>query len=59
MKASENFQNAVGLAMFKAVREAQEIQTYMADPSFLNDIAAIAADAMHSQHQNDASEVMS
>lgn len=56
MKASESFQNAVGLAMFKAVRESQEIQSYMADPSFLNDIAAIAADALHSQHRREVAD---
>ncbi|SJN22969.1 Type I restriction-modification system, restriction subunit R [Microbacterium esteraromaticum] len=54
MKASESFNNAVGLAMLKAVRESQEIQSYMTDPSFMDDIAEIAANALHAQHQEDA-----
>ncbi|ROZ63580.1 type I restriction endonuclease subunit R [Kocuria soli] len=50
LKSSEDFSNAVGLAMYRAVRESQEIQAYMADPAFLNEIADIAADALRAQH---------
>lgn len=54
MKASESFNSAVGLAMLRAVRESQEIQSYMTDPAFMDDIAEIAANALHAQHQGDA-----
>ncbi|GAA2241625.1 type I restriction endonuclease subunit R [Promicromonospora sukumoe] len=51
LKASEGFSNAVGLAMLKTVDQSREIQSYMTDPAFLNQIAEIAADALHAQHR--------
>jgi type I restriction enzyme R subunit len=53
LKASEGFSGAVGLAVLKTVSESQEIQSYMADPAFLGQIADIAADALHAQHRSD------
>ena len=53
LKASEGFSGAVGLAMLKTVSESQEIQSYMTDPAFLEQIAGIAADALHAQHRGD------
>lgn len=50
LKASEGFSGAVGLAVLKTVSESQEIQSYMTDPAFLQQIAGIAADALHAQH---------
>jgi type I restriction enzyme R subunit len=54
LKASEGFSGAVGLAVLKTVSESQEIQSYMTDPAFLEQIASIAADALHAQHHEDA-----
>ena len=54
LKASEGFSGAVGLAVLKTVNESQEIQSYMTDPAFLEQIADIAADALHAQHHEDA-----
>ncbi|GAA3873105.1 hypothetical protein [Tessaracoccus defluvii] len=54
LKASEGFSGAVGLAVLKTVNESQEIQSYMTDPAFLEQIAGIAADALHAQHHGDA-----
>lgn len=54
LKASEGFSGAVGLAVLKTVSESQEIQSYMTDPAFLEQIAGIAADALHAQHHGDA-----
>lgn len=51
LKASEGFGSAVGLAMFKTVSEAQEIQSYMTDPAFLQAITDIAADTIHTQYR--------
>lgn len=53
LKASEGFGNAVGLAVFKTVNESKEIQSYMTDPAFIRQVADIAADALHEQHQTD------
>ncbi|MEU6061105.1 DEAD/DEAH box helicase family protein [Streptomyces sp. NPDC047097] len=52
LKASEGFSGAVGLAVLKTVSESQEIQSYMTDPAFLEQIADIAADALHAQHRS-------
>ncbi|MFL9654857.1 type I restriction endonuclease subunit R [Streptomyces sp. PB17] len=52
LKASEGFSGAVGLAVLKTVSESQEIQSYMTDPAFLEQIANIAADALHAQHRS-------
>ncbi|MFD4266873.1 type I restriction endonuclease subunit R [Rhodococcus sp. NPDC058481] len=51
LKASEGFSGAVGLAVFKTVSEAQEIQSYMTDPAFLEAITDIAADAIHIRYR--------
>ncbi|MCS6547183.1 DEAD/DEAH box helicase family protein [Curtobacterium flaccumfaciens pv. flaccumfaciens] len=53
LKASEGFGGAVGLAVLKTVKESKEIQSYMTDPAFMGQIADIAADALHSQHNTD------
>lgn len=53
LKASEGFGGAVGLAVLKTVNESKEIQSYMTDPAFIGQIADIAADALHAQHQSD------
>ncbi|MFJ9519545.1 type I restriction endonuclease subunit R [Kitasatospora sp. NPDC101801] len=50
LKASEGFSGAVGLAVLKTVNESKEIQSYLADPAFIGQIANIAADALHAQH---------
>ena len=55
LKASSDFSNAVGVAVLKTCQESQEIQSYMTDPSFLQEIIEITADALHSQYsQGDA-----
>jgi type I restriction enzyme R subunit len=54
LKASEGFSGAVGLAVLKTVSESQEIQSYMTDPAFMEQIAGIAADALHAEHHGDA-----
>lgn len=51
LKASEGFSGAVGLAVLKTVNESKEIQSYVTDPAFIGQIADIAADALHAQHQ--------
>lgn len=51
LKASEGFSSAVGLAMLKTCQESREIQAYMTDPAFLEQIAAIAADALHAEYR--------
>jgi type I restriction enzyme R subunit len=53
LKASEGFSSAVGLAVLKTVNESKDIQSYMADPAFIEQIADIAADALYAQHQSD------
>lgn len=54
LKASEGFSGAVGLAVLKTVNESKEIQSYMTDPTFIGQIADIAADALHAQHRSDS-----
>lgn len=54
LKASEGFSGAVGLAVLKTVNESKEIQSYITDPGFIDQIADIAADALHAQHRSDA-----
>ncbi|MGB6005586.1 MAG: DEAD/DEAH box helicase family protein [Ornithinimicrobium sp.] len=49
LKASDGFSNAVGLAVFKTFQESKEIQSYMTDPAFVQQIADIAADALHAE----------
>jgi len=49
LKASDGFSNAVGLAVFKTFQESKEIQSYMMDPAFVQQIADIAADALHAE----------
>lgn len=51
LKASEGFSGAVGLAVLKTVSEAQEIQSYLTDPAFLEAITDIAADALHTRYR--------
>ena len=53
LKASEGFSGAVGLAVLKTVNESKEIQSYMTDPAFIGQIADIAAEALHAQHESD------
>jgi len=50
LKASSDFSNAVGVAVLKTCQESQEIQSYMTDPSFLQEIIEITADELHSQY---------
>lgn len=57
LKASEGFSGAVGLAVLKTVNESKEIQSYMTDPSFIGQIADIAADTLHAQHRPGADAV--
>lgn len=55
LKASSDFSNAVGLAVLKTCQQSQEIQSYMTDPSFLQEIVDITAETLRSQYsQNDA-----
>jgi len=51
LKASSDFNNAVGVAVLRTVSEAQEIQSYLTDPAFLDQLTEIAADALHAQHR--------
>ncbi|MFF7058420.1 type I restriction endonuclease subunit R [Achromobacter spanius] len=51
LKASSDFSNAVGVAVLKTCQESQEIQSYMTDPSFLQELIGITADALRSQYQ--------
>lgn len=58
LKASADFTNAVGVAVLKTCQEAQEIQAYMTDLSFLGEMVEISADALHDQyHPSDAAIV--
>jgi len=50
LKASEGFANAVGLAMFQAFQETEEIRQYVSDPEILKQLAEISADALHAQY---------
>lgn len=54
LKASDGFSGAVGIAVLKTVSESQEIQSYMTDPAFLEQISNIAADALHAQYNSRA-----
>ena len=50
LKASADFRNIVGVAMLRACRESQEIQSQMTDPSFLQRIVEITADALQTHY---------
>jgi len=50
LKASEGFANAVGLAMFQAFQETEEIRQYVSDPEILRQLAEISAAALHAQY---------
>ena len=50
LKASADFSNAVGLAMVRTCQENQEIQSYMTDQSFLQNIVEITADALQAHY---------
>ena len=50
LKASADFSNAVGVAVLRTCQESKEIQSYMTDPSFLQNIIEITADALHAQY---------
>lgn len=50
LKASADFSNAVGVAVLRTCQESKEIQSYMKDPSFLQNIIEITADALHAQY---------
>ncbi len=49
LKASDKFRTASELAAFKACQDATEIQSFMADPSFMTEIANLSAEQMHEQ----------
>lgn len=53
LKASADFSHAVGIAMLRTCQENQEIQSYMQDQSFLQNIVEITADALQAQHSRD------
>jgi len=53
LKASADFSHAVGIAMLRTCQENQEIQSYMQDQSFLQNIVEITADAMQAQYSRD------
>ena len=53
LKASADFSHAVGIAMRRTCQENQEIQSYMQDQSFLQNIVEITADALQAQHCRD------
>lgn len=55
LKASADFSHAVGIAMLRTCQENQEIQSYMQDQSFLQNIVEITADAMQAQYNRDGS----
>lgn len=57
LKASSDFSNAVGVAVLKTCQESQEIQSYMTDPSFLQEIIEITADALHTQYDQTATPI--
>ena len=50
LKASADFKNAVGVAMVRTCQENQEIQSYMTDQSFLQNIVEITADALQAHY---------
>ncbi len=50
LKASADFSNAVGIAMVRTCQENQEIQSYMTDQSFLQNIVEITADALQAHY---------
>lgn len=50
LKASYDFSNVVGRAVLRTCEESKEIQSYMRDPSFLQNIIEITADALHAQY---------
>lgn len=50
LKASDYFRDVVGSAVFRTCQESKEIQSYMTDPSFLQNIIEITADALHAQY---------
>lgn len=50
IKASDGFQNAVGLAMFRAFQEAEEIREHVSDPEILKQLADISAEALYAQY---------
>lgn len=54
LKASEAFSNAVGVAMFQAFQEADEIRAHVSDPDVLKKLAEISADALYAQYHQDA-----
>lgn len=53
LKASADFSHAVGIAMLRTCQENQEIQSYIQDQSFLQNIVEITADALQAQHSKD------
>jgi hypothetical protein len=53
LKASADFSHAVGIAMLRTCQENQEIQSYMQDQSFLQNIIEITADALQAQYNPD------
>lgn len=57
LKASEGFSNAVGLAMFQAFQEADEIRTHVSDPEVLKRLAEISADGLYAQYHLADSEI--
>ena len=50
LKASADFSRAVGTAMYRTCQENQEIQSYMQDQSFLQNIVEITADALQAHY---------
>jgi len=53
LKASADFSHAVGIAMLRTCQENREIQSYMQDQSFLQNIIEITADALQAQYNPD------
>lgn len=56
LQASEGFTGAVGLAMFQAFQEAEEIRSQVSDPEVLKRLAEISAEALHAQHHVDTNK---
>lgn len=50
LKTSEAFNSAVGVAMFQAFQEVEEIRQHISDPEVLKKLAEISADSLHAQH---------
>lgn len=50
LKASDYFRDVVSFAVLRTCQESKEIQSYMRDPSFLQNIIEITADALHAQY---------